>query len=55
MANEINNTEEKVENLGPMHIADAAAFKAAIKKAKEHPVDCGIFSYIAGKKKKGKK
>ena len=55
MANENNNTEERVENLGSFKVTDAAAFKAAIKKAKENPVDCGIFSYIAAQKKKGKK
>lgn len=37
-----NNKNEQAEVLGPMHV-DAAAFKAALKKAKENPVDCGIF------------
>lgn len=56
MTNEINATEreEKVETLGPMHV-DAAAFKAAIKKAKQNPVDVGIFAYIEQQKKDKKK
>ena len=44
-------TEQAEVVLGPMHIADAAAFKAALKKAKENPVDVGIFAYIEQQKK----
>lgn len=48
--------EEKVENLGPMKL-NAAAFKAALKKAKKNPVDCGIFDdwYAAHPEEKDKK
>ena len=46
MANENNTKKQETQAeevvLGPMHV-DAAAFKAAIKKAKKNPVDCGIF------------
>ena len=52
--NKINATERE-ENLGSFKVNEAFKFKEAIKKAKEHPVDCGIFSYIAAQKKKGKK
>lgn len=53
MANE-KETEQAEVVLGPMQLSDAAAFKAAIKKAKEHPVDCGIFSYVSQLKKEKK-
>ena len=44
MANNEKETAqtEEVENLGPMKL-NAAAFKAALKRAKKNPVDCGIF------------
>jgi hypothetical protein len=45
-----NKTEQAEVVLGPMQL-DAAAFKAALKKAKENPVDCGIFAYIEQQKK----
>ena len=55
MANENNSTEERVENLGSFKVTDAAAFKAAIKKAKKNPVDCGIFAYFEQQKKRKEK
>lgn len=44
-------TEQAEVVLGPMQLSDAAAFKAAIRKAKQNHVDVGIFAYIKQQKK----
>ena len=49
-----NKTEQAEVVLGPMQLSDAAAFKAALKKAKKNPVDVGIFAYIEQMKKEKK-
>lgn len=55
MANNEKETEQAEVVLGPMQLSDAAAFKAAIKKAKENPVDCGIFAYFEQQRKEKEK
>jgi hypothetical protein len=50
MADKKIETEEVV--LGPMVMKPSFDFKKAIAKAKKNAVDCGIFAYIADKKKK---
>jgi hypothetical protein len=48
------NNNEKVENLGSFSVNGAFNFKEALKKAKKHPADCGIFAYIEQIKKEKK-
>lgn len=52
--NKINATERE-ENLGSFKVNEAFKFKEAIKKAKQNPVDVGIFAYIEQQKKDKKK